>query len=164
MGNANLDHSSNAQLDDYTYDIPLLETIHFNTISIKGNFKLLQLHPSWARIHRQFNNILMEVQNQERKNRPVSQSSSLVLIRNTKHRNGYSIIEITNNLLLEYVTITSNFQCKSKSMHPYYLLLRKQNCSTVLKRCFGDGYHFCLEILISLQPDQKKKNVTMSQI
>lgn len=41
MENTNLDHGRNSHLDDYTYDILLLETIHFNTISMKGNFKLL---------------------------------------------------------------------------------------------------------------------------
>jgi len=31
------------QLDDYTHDIPLLETILFNTVSTKGNFNLLSV-------------------------------------------------------------------------------------------------------------------------
>lgn len=43
MGNTNLAHGDNPQLDNYTYDMPLLEIIHFNTISMKGNLKLISV-------------------------------------------------------------------------------------------------------------------------
>lgn len=43
MGNTNIDHGRNSQLNGYTYDILLLETIHFNTISMNGYFKLLSV-------------------------------------------------------------------------------------------------------------------------
>lgn len=74
----------NAQLDDHMYDRPLFKIIHFNTTSMKRNFELLPalsllFKNSWL-----VNNTVTEAWNQRRMNRPVSQRSSLVHIRNTK--------------------------------------------------------------------------------
>lgn len=80
----------NAQLDDHTYDRPLFKIIHFNATSMKRNFELLPalsllFKNSWL-----VNNTVTEAWNQRRMNRPVSQRSSLVHIRNTKYQNGHS--------------------------------------------------------------------------
>lgn len=79
----------NAHLENFRYDRPLLKIIHFSTTVMEGNFKRLWVLSLLLKNSRLINTTVTEVQKQ-RMNRPASQRSSLVHIRNTKHQNGPS--------------------------------------------------------------------------